>query len=728
MLTICIPVPIMFYSDEDEDDGRLIIVDSSEDKNNVENEDDDVQPPGSTEPEAEGGTFIAAWKDVSLSPLISSRSVIKSEHFPEIATNISSLSASPVSASQPSQESRISPHPFPVQSPAIPRIQRNDSPPMVGDEREAQSSSADRPSRSAQEKVADVFAGVRPPRRRPCSHSPAKRKRPGSANSNAGTESQSSLIDAMSDNEVGAIPRLPQPLRPIRMMKTSSAPASTPRLLPHPRAPLGHRPLPIPPLTSADPARRYDAKVQERRGNRLRPSGVEVTLQPSSDVLTGVPDKRRPVPPLNSYNSIPVHTPEVERVKKLSHQVSDSGLSTKFNRTSHDAIVCLPMAMTRSMPTPQGKKILELPMTLQEVIEWNRNRRLSSPSSGSSSRKTSSSSGAVFNANIGLESANIEGDESGKKELSLDPLRLEGGDSGLGTDWEDFGIIPISVHRDSSFASSSSESSTAATSTATLFSSSPGANGNASNDTRSNTTLLDPDVGPPGPASHEPMGDFRARDSEEREAKVTETPAPGARDPHVPMDNILLNMLSEVLKNSKRRKALEDLRDGCAQLMVDFLHSVSSPAFSLSFLDVHILTLLVSQILLRSELLVPWLRKHTIIALYKLCRTSTLYPRCYVLKGITRNSVPDNMGGFCDIYKGHYGGQCICLKVLRAPQNMDNTLKVCFCLRDSRWDMTDGTTPRPPRRRPSFGDNFTTQTFCRSVAFTTWMRVGNRYV
>lgn len=90
--------------------------------------------------------------------------------------------------------------------------------------------------------------------------------------------------------------------------------------------------------------------------------------------------------------------------------------------------------------------------------------------------------------------------------------------------------------------------------------------------------------------------------------------------------------------------------------------------------------LAVSKVLLRPELPVPWLRKHTVIALYRLCRTSMLYPRCYVLKGIKRDSQSVDIGGFCDIYKGHYKAHSICLKVVRVSRDTENRLKVCFCL------------------------------------------------
>lgn len=60
----------------------------------------------------------------------------------------------------------------------------------------------------------------------------------------------------------------------------------------------------------------------------------------------------------------------------------------------------------------------------------------------------------------------------------------------------------------------------------------------------------------------------------------------------------------------------------------------------------------------------PWLRKHTVIALRKLCEDSMLYPTCYALQGVEDVSHKGG-GGFCDIFQGSYEGQALCLKVVR---------------------------------------------------------------
>lgn len=87
------------------------------------------------------------------------------------------------------------------------------------------------------------------------------------------------------------------------------------------------------------------------------------------------------------------------------------------------------------------------------------------------------------------------------------------------------------------------------------------------------------------------------------------------------------------------------------------------------------------QILLEPSLPLPWLRKHSLIALRDLCKASFLYPRCYVLKDIDRGS-PESGGAFSDIYKGRHGEGHLCLKVVRLFQKNDTSamLRVGFSL------------------------------------------------
>lgn len=73
-----------------------------------------------------------------------------------------------------------------------------------------------------------------------------------------------------------------------------------------------------------------------------------------------------------------------------------------------------------------------------------------------------------------------------------------------------------------------------------------------------------------------------------------------------------------------------------------------------------------------------WLRKHSLIALYKLSKASLLYPHCYFLKDITIGS-REAGGSFSEVYKGQHGEQELCLKVVRLHRKSDieAMLKVC---------------------------------------------------
>ncbi|KXN92263.1 Serine/threonine-protein kinase B-raf [Leucoagaricus sp. SymC.cos] len=117
----------------------------------------------------------------------------------------------------------------------------------------------------------------------------------------------------------------------------------------------------------------------------------------------------------------------------------------------------------------------------------------------------------------------------------------------------------------------------------------------------------------------------------------------------------VIEKLSQTLQDSESRKALRNLKDDRAQLMIDYMYSV----------------------LLEPALLPPGMRKYWLIALYKLSKASLLYPHCYFLKDITCNS-QESCGGFSDIYKGRSGEQDLCLKVVRLYQksHTDAMLKI----------------------------------------------------
>lgn len=89
---------------------------------------------------------------------------------------------------------------------------------------------------------------------------------------------------------------------------------------------------------------------------------------------------------------------------------------------------------------------------------------------------------------------------------------------------------------------------------------------------------------------------------------------------------------------------------------------------------------LLLQTLLQSGPAAPGFWKHVLHTLRKLSETSVLYPRCYVLKGITVSRTIAGSGGFCDILQGSYNKQTLCLKAVRPFQTSEKEkmFKVCF--------------------------------------------------
>ncbi|KAF5345799.1 hypothetical protein D9756_010860 [Leucocoprinus leucothites] len=111
----------------------------------------------------------------------------------------------------------------------------------------------------------------------------------------------------------------------------------------------------------------------------------------------------------------------------------------------------------------------------------------------------------------------------------------------------------------------------------------------------------------------------------------------------------LLQLLYRILLRKVSCSALQNLQGSQVQVIIDYLYSV----------------------LLWPVLPIPQLRKHVLITLYKLCKASLLYPRCYILKDSITFCSHEGGGGFSDIHKGHLGGKEFCLKVVRLHQKSD---------------------------------------------------------
>ncbi|KXN85262.1 hypothetical protein AN958_11556 [Leucoagaricus sp. SymC.cos] len=120
--------------------------------------------------------------------------------------------------------------------------------------------------------------------------------------------------------------------------------------------------------------------------------------------------------------------------------------------------------------------------------------------------------------------------------------------------------------------------------------------------------------------------------------------------------DLRLDALCNVLQSQELRHALCNLQGSNAQIMIDYLYAVLS----------------------KPKLPKPWLRRHCLIALYKLSKSSLLYPHCYTLKDVViSGSSREAIGGFSDIHMVQLGDIKLCLKVVRlSKSNTEYMLKL----------------------------------------------------
>jgi hypothetical protein len=164
--------------------------------------------------------------------------------------------------------------------------------------------------------------------------------------------------------------------------------------------------------------------------------------------------------------------------------------------------------------------------------------------------------------------------------------------------------------------------------------------------------------------------------------------------------------------------------------MINYLNSVSNSGFTLGS-TTRCSTQ--SQVLLEPTLPKYWLRKYTLIALYKLCRACLLYPQCYVLKNVNEDSREDSLdgGGFSDVYKGRFEKQQLCLKVIRLQtgKKMKDTAKVrnIFEHFPGILSLIQLSFLRCSPKRPFFGVTFGTQTCYHFTGSSIRMKLTNDY-
>ncbi|CAL1707433.1 unnamed protein product [Somion occarium] len=170
------------------------------------------------------------------------------------------------------------------------------------------------------------------------------------------------------------------------LMQTPSASGSILSLAPHPGPPLGGV-SPIPPASSADLLKYTDSK-----------------LFPFPDIAqyaNGHFNGMEAIPSSGSSSSATTRSPEVTRDRKLSHQVSDSQLLTKYhNITTPQELASVPSSGSHmdyfsiqpaTTPTPtSGSGSLKLPMTREGVKNWLKSRMFPNPSLNSTPNTPSS--------------------------------------------------------------------------------------------------------------------------------------------------------------------------------------------------------------------------------------------------------------------------------------------------------------------------------------------------
>ncbi|KAF9440386.1 kinase-like protein [Macrolepiota fuliginosa MF-IS2] len=112
-----------------------------------------------------------------------------------------------------------------------------------------------------------------------------------------------------------------------------------------------------------------------------------------------------------------------------------------------------------------------------------------------------------------------------------------------------------------------------------------------------------------------------------------------------------------------------------------------------------------------------------LVALYKLSKASALHPRHYVLKDVVLDQRPVavDSGGFCDVYREYYGGQYLCLRVLRVYDGGKDKFLRHYSKETILWGQTEH-----PNILPFYGICYLGDGSLKKICLVSpWMESGN---
>ncbi|KAJ3562444.1 hypothetical protein NP233_g9567 [Leucocoprinus birnbaumii] len=163
-----------------------------------------------------------------------------------------------------------------------------------------------------------------------------------------------------------------------------------------------------------------------------------------------------------------------------------------------------------------------------------------------------------------------------------------------------------------------------------------------------------------------------------------------------------LPLLCNIIREERLRIRLQNLGGDHAQVMIEYLHFLLiQPSLPVTF---------------------PWLRKYCRVQLYKLCKATVLYPRCYTLKkSILVSGEQVAAGGFSDIYKGFFGGKELSVKAIRIYERGD-TDKL---LKEFAKEIVLWAYLQHENILPFYGAYYLSESRRRICLVSPWMRRGN---